>query len=342
MRLPTTAALLVCALVACSKSPTGPSSSSTPRSFTGQTVSAIDAGAIGGVSVQVGGYGPVTTDGNGNFSLDVGSPDSYRTRVRGSAIVERETTVYGPTAERTRLSLIPATFDLAAFDEMFRTANERLQRWTSRPSLVVLASVMMYRASGTTEFDATNEQLSDEEVAEMVAHLNEGLALLTGNTFTSFASVEVERPAARSRVTVMREGRIVVGRYTDVLIYRNTIGYGTWAELPNGTVTGGAMFLDRDFDKKDSHRRLLRIHELGHALGYLHVKSGISIMNPSLGPEPTDFDRAAAIVAFQRPPGNRSPDVDPAATVSGTALSSSGGGVWQPPVICGRMAPGRP
>ena len=27
-------------------------------------------------------------------------------------------------------------------DEMFRTANARLQRWTTRPSLVVLASVM--------------------------------------------------------------------------------------------------------------------------------------------------------------------------------------------------------
>ena len=32
-------------------------------------------------------------------------------------------------------------------------------------------------------------------------------------------------------------------------------------------------------------------------------------MNPAIGPEPTDFDRAGAIVAFQRTPGNRSPDV---------------------------------
>ena len=31
------------------------------------------------------------------------------------------------------------------------------------------------------------------------------------------------------------------------------------------------MFLDRDFDKNDNRRRLLRIHELGHALGLMHV-----------------------------------------------------------------------
>jgi hypothetical protein len=56
-------------------------------------------------------------------------------------------------------------------------------------------------------------------------------------------------------------------------------------------------------------------------------------MNPAIGPEPTDFDRAAAIVAFQRPPGNRSPDIDPAPSLR-QSLVSSGGGRWMPPVFC--------
>jgi hypothetical protein len=59
---------------------------------------------------------------------------------------------------------------------------------------------------------------------------------------------------------------------------------------------------------------LLRIHELGHALGYQHVTSRTSIMNPALGPEPSQFDREGAIIAFQRPPGNRAPDTDPKST----------------------------
>ena len=101
-----------------------------------------------------------------------------------------------------------------------------------------------------------------------------------------------------------------------------------WSEQPDGSIVGGAMYLDRGFDRDDNRRRLLRIHELGHALGYQHVESRTSIMNPSIGPEPTEFDRAGAIIAFARPVGNKSPDVDPAST----ALSAStGAGRWVAP-----------
>lgn len=326
-------AAAVCALAACTRSPASPSPADAPRELTGQAVSAVDAAAVAGASVQIGTHRPVTTDRDGNFTIEVASPDSYRTTVRGSGIVERQTRVYGPTGERVRLSLIPAGFDLVAFDEMFRTTNERLQRWTSRPALVVLASVMVYRAGGGTEFEATGEQLGDDEITQLVAHLTEGLALLTGSTFTSFASVEIERPEPGARVNVAREGRVVVGRYTDIVTLARTIGYGMWSELPNGTVTGGSMFLDRDFDRKDERRRLLRIHELGHALGYLHVRNRTSVMNPAIGPEPTDFDRAAAVIAFQRPPGNRAPDSDPVSP-GGAFSTSAGGGRWMPPVFC--------
>jgi hypothetical protein len=106
--------------------------------------------------------------------------------------------------------------------------------------------------------------------------------------------------------------------------------------MPDGTVTAGAMFLDRDFDRNDSRRRLLRIHELGHALGYLHVTSRTSVMNPAIGPEPNDFDRAGAIIAFQRPVGNRAPDVDPGSGTGGPfGVAESGGAPrWSAPTVC--------
>jgi hypothetical protein len=59
--------------------------------------------------------------------------------------------------------------------------------------------------------------------------------------------------------------------------------------------------LDDDFDRTSDRRRLLRTHELGHALGYNHVKSRASIMNPGIGSEPNAFDHQAALIAFRSP-----------------------------------------
>jgi hypothetical protein len=324
-------AIAILPLAACSKSPSSPSSPDAPGVLRGQTVDAVSGAVTPGLAVRVGSFAAVTSDAQGFFNVDVGNPGVYQTTVRGNAVVERKTEIAGPAGDRTRLSLIPASFDLTAFDEMFRTSNERLQRWTSRPALVVLASVMTYRSGTGNQFEASSEQLSKEEVEAMVTHLTEGLVLLTGNTYTTFESVEVERPASGTRVDVLRQGSIVVGRYNGIVSMVNTIGYGQWAEQPDGAVNGGSMFLDRDFDRDDFRRRLLRIHELGHALGYLHVRSRTSIMNPSIGPEPTEFDRAGAIIAFQRPPGNRTPDTDPSARAFSVAEVGSR---WAPPVFC--------
>ncbi len=293
----------------------------------GVTVNALDGAPAAGLSVQVGSARPVTTDAAGRFVTEVSGPGFYPAVVSGASVVERRTTVTGPTSA-ARLSLMPASFDVRAFDEMFRTANARLQRWTTQPSLVVLASVMNFRGDAD-EFNATSEQMTDDEVSQLVAHMNEGLTLLTGGKLT-FAEIKVERLASGERTSVTRGGAIVVGRYNGILTFAQTIGYGRWAEDADGSVVGGTIFLDRGFDKNDDRRRLLRIHELGHALGQLHVTARTSIMNPSVGPEPTEFDRQAAIVAFQRPPGNVSPDTDPGAAGKSGPWSVR----WSAPVRC--------
>jgi hypothetical protein len=297
---------------ACGGSPTAPSDDAAAgRVVRGQTVSAIDGRSAANVSVQVGREQPVTTDAEGNFQVAVDGTPSPTAVFASGATVERRTTLRNGSAERQRISLIPASFDLAAFDEMFRASESGLQSWTTATRLVIVASVMAYRTGFSGDFPATSEQLTDDEVTTMIAHLREGLVLLTGGAYTNFASVEIERPAAGARVSAMRGGTIVVGRYTGVVTFAQTIGFGEWAVERDGSVTAGAMYLDRDFDRNDSRRRLLRIHELGHALGWQHVTSRTSIMNPAIGPEPTDFDRAGAVIAFERPPGNRSPDIDP-------------------------------
>jgi hypothetical protein len=320
---------MVTAAAGCAGSSTAPSEASPDRKLEGVTVSALDGAPAAGLSVQVGSAPKVTTDAAGRFTTEVNGPGDYTAVVSGTAIVERRTMVTGPTSVPARLSLMPASFDLHAFDEMFRTANARLQRWTTRPSLVVLASVMNFRGDAE-EFNATSEQLTDDEVSLLIAHLNEGLSLLTGGTYTSFAEVKVERPASGERTSVARPGAIIVGRYNGVQTFARTIGYGRWAENADGSVVAGAMFLDHGFDKNDDRRRLLRIHELGHALGQLHVETRTSIMNPAVGPEPQEFDRQAAIIAFQRAPGNVSPDTDPGTSGKSTTWNVR----WAAPVRC--------
>ncbi len=156
----------------------------------------------------------------------------------------------------------------------------------------------------------------------MIDQLTGALATLSGGAFTSFSSVQRESAAAGARVDALRPGAIVVGRYKGLMGLKNTIGYGRWATDDHDGVTAGAVFLDRDFDKSNELRRLLRTHELGHALGYRHVTTRASIMNPTIGPDITEFDRQGAGIAFQRQPGNQSPDDDTG------ARSGSGGGVF--------------
>jgi hypothetical protein len=306
-------------------------------SYRGETVSALDGRPISGVAVKLGTRAALSDD-LGRFELNDLQDGAAIVTLSGSSIVERRRSVAIP-AQAAKETLIPATFDLEAFDEMFRGTGQ-LQRWTSAPALVILGSVMLYHGIGSESYPATSEQLSDDEVALMVQHLSEGLALLTANRFTSFSSVVVERPASGQQVNTLRTGVIIVGRYRGVQSLASTIGLGRWSTSGNTPeVTGGAVYLEQSYDRSSDNRRLLRIHELGHALGYLHVTKRTSIMNPAIGPAPTEFDRHAAMIAFERMPGNQSPDSDVADAPRSPgglfgARGIAGPAVWAPSVIC--------
>jgi len=204
----------------------------------------------------------------------------------------------------SRIPAIPSfrspSLDRQALNEMFRGAKGQVQRWSVAPELVVLGAVMEYRDGERADYLATGTRLSDTEVDQIVIDLTKSLALLTGNRFEGFSRIVREWPSPGQSIRVSRSNRIVVGRYEGVRAQLNTIGLGGRASRADGTITAAAILLDEDFDRTSGLRRLLRMHELGHALGYNHVQSRVSIMNPRIGPEPTDFDLRAAALAFPR------------------------------------------
>jgi hypothetical protein len=189
--------------------------------------------------------------------------------------------------------------DAAALREMLEGPSGRREAWKSAPDLVVIAPVLDYNNSGIVSgYAAGKDTLSAGEVELLALDLTESVQDLTDGAFKSFRSISVETVPAGDMVSVIRPGAIVVARYRELRATTGNIGYGG-RSTRNGTIRGAAVMLDADFDRQSSQRFLLRTHELGHALGYHHVQSRPSVMNPKVGNAITAFDRAAIRYASQ-------------------------------------------
>ena len=159
-----------------------------------------------------------------------------------------------------------------------------------------------------------------------------------------FASVEVERPAAGARVNTLRTGQIVVGRYTGIANLRQhdrlrpVVGTARRHHRRRRHVSRSRLRSRRQpapaaADPRARPRARLparRVADLDH--------------EPVDWPGADRFDRGGAIIAFARPVGNKSPDVDPASTVLSV---STGEGRWTAPTIglwrtLGSESEGRP
>ena len=144
---------------------------------------------------------------------------------------------------------------------------------------------MQFGSLNDTSFAATGNTISGGEASDLVNDLTWALPQMTGGAFGC------------------------VRGHVDAISRALSRG--------DGTVVGGAIIIDADFDRANGpYRRALRSHEIGHALGYNHVTARTSVMNADARTEPNDFDRQASRVAFARTPGNRSPDVNPPASLA--------------------------
>jgi hypothetical protein len=290
--------------------------------LSGRAVDVLSDRPLPGIVVSVEGA-QATTDATGTFSVTAGSPaDVLPVTLSSPMTVERRTLLRGH-AEASTLTLIPSSLDLRSFDEMLRSRGA-LHRWVAAPRLVVQRRVLAFTNTTATSYTATADVMSEAEAQALVADLRWALPQLTGEAFADFAAVEIETAAEGEAVSITRGGAIVVARYRGLQGVVNAWGYGRWAWNGAGEVLVGSVMLDLDFEQSNSpHRRSLRAHELGHALGYDHVSASTSVMHIAARVEPTAFDRDATKIAFRRAPLNRSPDVD-ADPAAASRLRSSG------------------
>ena len=310
---------------------------------TGSVVNVLDDSAAGGVSFTVNGMLVGRSEANGSFAVGFHAEDVNRTVLAASAFVTRETGIAAPGSGLT-LSLIPSSFDLTSFNQMFRHSavsgvSQGLARWKTAPALVIERRVLQFSDVNAPAYEALDETLTDAEVNSIIADMTDGFAILTAGRLGAFSSIQTQLTEPGDTVAVSQPGRIVVTRQAGLTsgppgTGTGFWGYGRWGNTPDGEVTRGFIMLDRDFDSSTNrslsqYHRSLRMHELGHTLGCQHVDvSRRSVMNSNARSEPSDFDRQAARLAMLRPTGNRPPDIDPAAHTATTAARTTQSLIW--------------
>lgn len=188
--------------------------------------------------------------------------------------------------------------DDTALHELLEGTSGRRETWKAAPELVILTAVMDYTPDGLTSgYAATDESLTPAEVAQLSGDLTGALSDWTAGQFGSFSAVRTLSVAPGTTQKIFKKGQIIAGRFRGVQSTAGTLGYGG-RTTRDGEITSAAVILDRDFDRASDRRRLLRTHELAHALGYNHVQARQSVMNPHVGSDLTDFDRSAIRIAF--------------------------------------------
>jgi hypothetical protein len=318
------ALVCACAIAGCGGStpstPTAPAVPTTPAApppapsgpeVSGLAIDTLTGSPLGGVTIRIDGVAQTTTNADGGFTLAAADAQPiHPVTLSSPAIVSRVTKLRVPGPVAT-LSLIPSSFELAAYDQMFRSSGV-LHRWTSAPRVVVQSRVLKFTNVSEVGYVAMGETMDGGEVDGLLADLRWTLPQLTGNTFTAFAEEQRETAAEGDVVQVPRAGLIIVARYEGLTAATGYWGYTRWAWNAAGEMSAGIVMLDRNFETGGSpYRRSLRAHEFGHALGCSHVTIRNSVMNQDARTEPNAFDKDGARIAFQRPPLNRTPDIDP-------------------------------
>src|SRR5262245_26101624 len=201
------------ATINCGRVTTSPTDTPPPVVATDATGQVVGIGSpVSGISdVLISGVGLISarTDARGFFSIST-STSTYPLLLTHPDFVERRTAAILP-ASGLHVSMIPLTFDRAAFEELApRATATGLRRWTADPSLIVLTNVVEYDGVSYVPL-ITDRRIPDADFACLLDGVQRAIQPMSDHVMT-FKNVEVASPPAGSRFSIpgTAEGTVVV------------------------------------------------------------------------------------------------------------------------------------
>jgi hypothetical protein len=249
---------------------------------------------IPGVRVSADGTS-TATDAEGRFALRAG--DAHVT-LSAFGYYDRVASLAGPAASYT---LVPRTFDMAAFNDVARDHSTGTLRWLAAPAVYIDVRPHAFAAGG----DVPAEWV--EQVAALAPRF---VSQWTGGALSARSVTVGATPPAPGTA-----GTLVIQFDEDPARYPSASSAGTATPSHDGHGVIGSATVRLRFSQLTGpaaaiSRQAVLGHELGHALGLAHMDGATASMMAGVvrTPELTAFDRAAGALLYSRLPDTRADD----------------------------------